>query len=143
MAGDICGATGTPLNDLLPSYQTAEMQAAALEASTTNLRTNTMPFDHPAFNGVKAAVIRESHATEQNVHPDDAAVDALAAKMKAKLAKQRAKGYGGWDTFECTQQRLSDMLRDHVAKGDPVDVANFCAFLNARDEGIAQEGGAA
>ncbi|MDR2331896.1 MAG: hypothetical protein LBE61_00270 [Burkholderiaceae bacterium] len=70
-------------------------------------------------------------------HPDDAAVDALAEAMKAKLAKQRAKGYGGWDSPECTQQRLSDMLRTHVDKGDPVDVANFCAFLSARGEGIA------
>ena len=69
-------------------------------------------------------------------HPDDAAVDALATAMKAKLAKQRAKGYGGWDT-DCTQQRLSDMLRTHVEKGDPVDVANFCAFLLARGEAIA------
>ena len=79
--------------------------------------------------------------TEQQpapAHPDDAAVDALAATMKAKLAKQRAKGYGGWDTPEFTQQRLSDMLREHVDKGDPVDVANFCAFLAARGEGIAQ-----
>lgn len=70
------------------------------------------------------------------VHPDDLAVDALAAAMKAKLARQRAKGYGGWDT-DCTQQRLSDLLRGHVDKGDPVDVANFCAFLVSRGEGIA------
>ncbi len=76
-------------------------------------------------------------------HPDDAAVDTLAALMKAKLAKQRARGYGGWDTPECTQQRLSDMLRGHVDKGDPVDVANFCAFLAARGEGIAQAAPAA
>ena len=69
-------------------------------------------------------------------HPDDAAVDALATAMKAKLAKQRAKGYGGWDT-DCTQQRLSDMLRTHMEKGDPVDVANFCAFLLAHGEAIA------
>ena len=69
-------------------------------------------------------------------HPDDAAVDALAVLMKAKLAKQRGKGYRGWDT-DCTQQRLSDLLRGHVDKGDPVDVANFCAFLLARGEGIA------
>lgn len=78
--------------------------------------------------------IAEPQAAAQ--HPDDAAVDALAALMKAKLAKQRAKGYGGWDT-DCTQQRLSEMLRKHVDKGDPVDVANFCAFLVARGEGIA------
>ena len=68
-------------------------------------------------------------------HPDDAAVDALAVLMKAKLAKQRAKGCGGWDT-DCTQERLSDLLRTHVNKGDPVDVAKFCAFLAARGEMI-------
>jgi len=71
------------------------------------------------------------------IHEDDVAVDKLTTAMKSKLAKQRDKGYGGWDTEECTQQRLSDMLRAHVEKGDPVDVANFCAFLSARGEGIA------
>lgn len=71
-------------------------------------------------------------------HPDDIAVDALAALMKAKLAKQRAKGYGGWnDKAQCNQQHLSSLLRNHVDKGDPVDVANFCAMLSARGEGIA------
>ncbi len=73
-------------------------------------------------------------------HPDDAAVDALAVLMKAKLAKQRAKGYGGWnDKIQCTQQRLSTFLRTHVDKGDPVDVANFCAMLSARGEGITAQ----
>jgi len=97
-----------------------------------------MPFNHPDFDGVKAAVLRETAPCARPAarHPDDVAVDALAALMKAKLAKQRAKGYGGWDT-DCTQQRLSDLLRGHVDKGDPVDVANFCAFLVARGEGIA------
>ena len=74
----------------------------------------------------------------ESQHPDEAAVDALAALMKAKLAEKRAKGYGGWnDKTQCPQQRLSDMLRAHVDKGDPVDVANFCAMLSARYEGIA------
>lgn len=74
----------------------------------------------------------------ESQHPDEAAVDALAALMKAKLAEKRAKGYGGWnDKTQCPQQRLSDMLRAHVDKGDPVDVANFCAMLSARGEGIA------
>lgn len=72
-------------------------------------------------------------------HPDDVAVDALAARMKAKLAQKRAEGYGGWDEKEvCDQDHLSHLLRNHVVKGDPVDVANFCAFLSARGEGIAQ-----
>lgn len=87
--------------------------------------------------------ISEPADASADQHPDDAAVDALAEAMKAKLAKQRARGYGGWKTPECTQQRLSDMLRGHVDKGDPVDVANFCAFLAARGEGIAQEAPAA
>ena len=72
-------------------------------------------------------------------HPDDVAVDALTALMKSKLAKQRDKGYGGWDDTECSQQHLSNLLRGHVEKGDPVDVANFCAFLSARGEGIAPQ----
>lgn len=99
-----------------------------------------MPFTHPAFDGAKAAVLKDTHPAALPVpaHPDDAAVDALATLMKAKLAKQRAKGYGGWDT-DCTRERLSELLRGHVDKGDPVDVANFCAFLSARGEGIAPE----
>lgn len=70
-------------------------------------------------------------------HGDDNAVAVLAMAMVSKLAQARAKGRSGWDTAECTQQHLSDLLREHVAKGDPVDVANFCAFLTARGEGIA------
>lgn len=62
-------------------------------------------------------------------HNDDLAVDAIAQKMKAKLAKKRADGRGGWET--CSEARLSAMLVDHINKGDPVDVANFCAMLSA------------
>ena len=84
---------------------------------------------------VDADRTQRAAASQAAAHPDDAAVDALAVLMKAKLAKQRAKGCGGWDT-DCTQERLSDLLRTHVNKGDPVDVANFCAFLAARGEMI-------
>lgn len=76
------------------------------------------------------------------VHPDDLAVDAFAAAMKAKLAEARAKGRGGWNGDESSmQQRLSEMLRDHVEKGDPRDVANFCMFLHQRGESISPKGG--
>ncbi|MDR0204968.1 MAG: hypothetical protein LBJ40_22785 [Delftia acidovorans] len=68
---------------------------------------------------------------------DETAVAYLATAMNTKLARARAKGRSGWDTPECTQQHLSNLLREHVEKGDPVDVANFCAFLAARGEGIA------
>lgn len=69
---------------------------------------------------------------------DNAAVEVLAMNMKAKLAGQRAKGYGGWNN-DYTHQRLSELLRQCVDKGDPVDVANFCAFLLARGESIAPQ----
>lgn len=68
---------------------------------------------------------------------DDASVDAFAGAMKAKLAEARAKGRGGWNrTDECSQSTLSEMLRAHVHKGDPRDVANFCMFLHQRGESI-------
>jgi len=60
-------------------------------------------------------------------HPDDVAVDQFAEVMKAKLADARAKGRAGWQ--QCDPAELSYMLREHVEKGDPRDVANFCMFL--------------
>ncbi|KWN77094.1 hypothetical protein [Burkholderia stagnalis] len=60
-------------------------------------------------------------------HPDDVAVDSFAAVMKHKLALARDKGRGGWEA--CSPADLSRMLREHVEKGDPRDVANFCMML--------------
>ncbi|WP_414491214.1 hypothetical protein, partial [Stenotrophomonas maltophilia] len=65
-------------------------------------------------------------------------MDAFAAAMKAKMAEARAKGRGGWeDPAQCTAEDLSRMLRNHVEKGDPRDVANFCMMLHQRGEAIA------
>lgn len=72
-----------------------------------------------------------------SIHPDDAAVDALCAAMKTKLREAREKkSRGGWET--CHHIDLSQMLREHVEKGDPVDVANFCAFLFAKGSQISK-----
>lgn len=60
-------------------------------------------------------------------HSDDTAVDRFAVAMKEKLAKAREKGRSGWE--QCNPADLSYMLREHVEKGDPRDVANFCMFL--------------
>lgn len=69
-------------------------------------------------------------AEQAPVHPDDIAVDKFADAMKAKMAKQRAKGYGGWDDkAECPEEHLQAALFRHVAKGDPVDVGNFAMML--------------
>lgn len=67
-------------------------------------------------------------------HPDDVAVDAFAAAMKAKLAKKRSEGRDRWQ--ECSAEYLSDLLRSHVEKGDPVDVANLAMMLHQNGQGI-------
>lgn len=61
------------------------------------------------------------------VHGDDSALDRFALAMRAKLAAARAKGRGGWET--CPPEALNRMLHEHLEKGDPRDVANFCMFL--------------
>ena len=68
------------------------------------------------------------------VHPDDAAVDRFAIAMKEKMAASRNKGRSGWDDeTQCTESMLARMLVEHVAKGDPVDIANFAMMLHQRE----------
>lgn len=70
-------------------------------------------------------------------HPDDLAVDRFAAAMKAKLAIKRGEGRGGWENKdECSAEFLSRLLREHVEKGDPVDVANLAMMLHQRGERV-------
>lgn len=88
-----------------------------------------------AYEQALAATPAPEAATPAQAHPDDLAVDAFAAAMKDKLAKAREKGRGGWQT--CPPEELSRMLREHVEKGDPRDVANFAMFLWSLGQGIA------
>ncbi|MCS4089424.1 hypothetical protein [Rhizobium sp. BK176] len=76
----------------------------------------------------------------EDVHPDDIAVDRFAAVMKAKLSRKRRQGRGGWEDKEVRSGSfLSSLLVEHVAKGDPIDVANFAMMLHQRGEQIAGE----
>lgn len=78
-----------------------------------------------------------SAADEGNPHPDDIAVDRFAIAMKTKLSKKRDEGRGGWeDKDDCSHIFLSQLLREHVEKGDPVDVGNFAMMLHQRGERI-------
>lgn len=71
-------------------------------------------------------------------HTDDKAVDRFAAAMKRKLAQKREEGRGGWDDPEqCSAEYLSNLLRDHVEKGDPLDVGNLAMMLHQRGERIS------
>ncbi|RWB08745.1 MAG: hypothetical protein EOQ39_18970 [Mesorhizobium sp.] len=70
-------------------------------------------------------------------HSDDRAVDSFSLTMKEKLAKTRAKGRFGWDDpDDCSIETLSQMLKDHVSKGDPVDVANLAMMIHQRGGSI-------
>jgi hypothetical protein len=72
-----------------------------------------------------------------DAHPDNLAVNRFADAMKAQLSDKRKQGFGGWDNpEECTASWLSELLRKHVEKGDPIDVANFCMMLHQRSERI-------
>ena len=63
---------------------------------------------------------------------DDLAVNRFACAMMQKMALSRAKGRGGWQT--CPVDVLWDMLREHVAKGDPVDVANLAMMIHENSQ---------
>jgi hypothetical protein len=68
---------------------------------------------------------------------DGLCVDRFAMEMKVKLAKARAKGRRGWDDPKaCTIDELSEMLREHVSKRDPLDVANFAMMIHQRGGSI-------
>lgn len=70
-------------------------------------------------------------------HTDDLAVDRWAIAMKAKLAKKRTEGRGGWDDPEqCSVADLSYLLIQHCFKGDPLDVSNLAMMLQQRGERI-------
>jgi hypothetical protein len=73
---------------------------------------------------------------EADQHPDDKAVDRFAARMKWKLGQKRHQGRSGWQDRAWTPEMISQALREHVDKGDPLDVANYCMFLAARNEPI-------
>lgn len=70
-------------------------------------------------------------------HSDDEAVNRFAAAMKAKLAKKRMEGRGGWET--CDPAYLSELLRGHVEKGDPIDVGNLAMMIHQLGVGIARQ----
>ncbi|UNV91813.1 MULTISPECIES: hypothetical protein [unclassified Comamonas] len=92
--------------------------------------------DDNVAKGLRQRCSRYDEIQAENL--DNQALRLLSNAMRSKLAASRRKGRSGWnDKTQCTAEHLSQLLREHVEKGDPVDVANFCAFLSARGEGIA------
>lgn len=59
--------------------------------------------------------------------------DQVTYLMKWKLAKKRKQGYGGWHKLnECSNEQLLQSLKEHVEKGDMVDVINFAGMITCR-----------
>lgn len=83
------------------------------------------------MNAPMEAFIREAHT-------DTKAVVDFATAMASKMNQAALKGRSGWsDPDLCSDASLRVQLRDAVAKGDPVDVANFAMMLHARGAGCA------
>ena len=86
----------------------------------------------------KALATELERVISDTEHPDDKAVWNFAWAMVSKLKKKREDGRTGWwDKDFCSNEYLSKLLREHVDKGDPVDVANFAMMLHQRGERIA------
>lgn len=63
------------------------------------------------------------------------ALEKMYQAMARKLYAKHREGTAGFET--ASAEHLSSLLRRHVTKGDPVDVANFCAFLLFNGQRIA------
>lgn len=57
----------------------------------------------------------------------DSMVDEFSNLMKNKLIKKSQEGFSGWET--CQPWELMEMLEEHIAKGDMVDIANYAAMI--------------
>ncbi len=64
-------------------------------------------------------------------HTDDYHVYQFAKKMVDKLKQAREiRGRSGWNSKDAnTVSVLQEQMSEHLAKGDPIDVANYCMFL--------------
>ena len=69
-----------------------------------------------------------SHALTFAQQSDDDAIDTFANAMRDKMALGRAEGREAWQT--CPVDVLWHRLREHVEKGDPVDVATLAMMIH-------------
>jgi hypothetical protein len=77
---------------------------------------------------------------QQKLHPDtEDLVNRFSVALKEKLLAAQVKyGYSNsWRNTDWLEQCRDD-LRNHVEKGDPLDVAAYCAFLWHHGEGTVR-----
>lgn len=91
----------------------------------------------PVHSGTFDVPLYASPVDDQGVREgDDVAVDRFAALMKSKLKWEREeRNRSGWQDMSGAE--LSRLLFEHLPKGDPIDVANFCMMLSLNGQRIA------
>jgi hypothetical protein len=102
----------------------------------------------PSEKGTNAEFVGDVRKIVSDWGADDVGVERFAKAMSTKLAKKRDEGRSGWNRepytvqpdrgdrvgrFGCTVSDLREMLREHFATGDPVDIANFCMMIWNRE----------
>jgi hypothetical protein len=70
--------------------------------------------------------------SDQNA--DQMLVEKVAHEMGKKLSQKRDAGYKGWHGPNCTNEILLEALKEHVEKGDMVDVINYAGMILCRSE---------
>jgi hypothetical protein len=126
---------GHPFRALQTVFNGGGRQSSRLAALAEALRA--AEDDGIAYPGLRAHFVGWVKAQFLRIRPrhaDDILVDRFAKALKQKLAAARAKGRSGWEAGHWMDEARG-MLVEHVIKGDPRDVANFCAFLWHHGEG--------
>ncbi|WP_282366432.1 hypothetical protein [Pseudomonas sp. PS02290] len=92
--------------------------------------------------GEDSSQIRRYNAPEAFAEAklDEDAINEFSIQMKVKMAYSRAKGREGWYRKDlCSSTTLSQILREHVDKGDPIDTGILSMMLHQRGESIELE----
>ena len=73
------------------------------------------------------------------VTPNEAAslsamIDCFSRAMENKLLAKLKSGRSGWDDSSWTEEDILKALKEHLEKGDMIDVANFAMFYWNRED---------
>lgn len=108
--------------NIKPGPHYAPYEISALKAEVVRLRSENAKLRLPSQAG-EGGVAEELHPATTDL------VDRFAAELKSKLAKAEAKyGYAADWLNPDWQSELIESLAEHIHKGDPRDVAAYCAF---------------
>lgn len=63
----------------------------------------------------------------------NACIDDFAEHLRKKLHRKFMEGKDGWDDPQWPKEEIIKQLREHIDKGDMIDVAAFAMFAWNRD----------